>query len=399
MIHKIWDYREVSGKEEINRIKEAADPVRERYVTYINSTYVGGGVAEIMHSLVLLLNSVGVRTAWRMFKGSERFFTVTKKFHNALQGEKVDFSEKDREAYLEETEKNCIMNFFGADDLVVVHDPQAVAMINHYNRVQPWIWRCHIDITQPFQPVWDFLKPSIKKYDGVIVSMEEYKKDLGIPQFIIPPSINPLNAKNRELPEKRTEALLAEKGIDTDKPLITQVSRFDKWKDPLGVIGIFKKAREKVPGLQLAMVGDFAADDPEGPGMFKKLNERARGEPGIKIITNAPDEFVNAVQARSSAVIQNSTREGFGMTVTEALWKGTPVVARPSGGIPLQVLDGQTGFLASTPDEAAARCIELAQNQALREKLGAQAREHVRNHFLITRQLKDYLELFNKYIG
>lgn len=396
---KLNDYREIVGEETLQKIRDAASGLAGKKILHISATSIGGGVAEILSSLVILLKDLDIKASWEVIKGSPGFFDVTKSFHNAMQGGPLELTEQVKATYLDQLKWNSMMQYFEGQDLVINHDPQPLALIDFHKKAQPWVWRCHIDITNPHPGLWAFLAPFIKKHDGIIVSMESYRKpELGLEHFIIPPSINPLLEKNRELPGPEAEKLLSGAGIDTARPLVAQVSRFDKWKDPLGVVRAFKLLKEKVPDAQLALVGEFASDDPEGKVMYEKVKKEAEGIPDTHLITNAPALLVNAIQGRSAAIIQNSTREGFGMTVTEALWKGTPVVARPSGGIPLQVLDGKTGFLVNTEEELAKRCEELIKNPGLREELGSQAKEHVRKNFLITRHLQDYINLANRFL-
>lgn len=396
---KLNDYREIVGEETLQKIRDAASGLAGKKILHISATSIGGGVAEILSSLVILLKDLDIKASWEVIKGSPGFFGVTKSFHNAMQGGPLELTEQVKATYLDQLRWNSLMQYFEGQDLVINHDPQPLALIDFHKKAQPWVWRCHIDITNPHPGLWAFLAPFIKKHDGIIVSMESYRKpELGLEHFIISPSINPLLEKNRELPGPEAEKLLSGAGIDTARPLVAQVSRFDKWKDPLGVVRAFKLLKEKVPDAQLALVGEFASDDPEGKVMYEKVKKEAEGIPDTHLITNAPALLVNAIQGRSDVVIQNSTREGFGMTVTEALWKGTPVVARPSGGIPLQVLDGKTGFLVNTEEELAKRCEELIKNPGLREELGSQAKEHVRKNFLITRHLQDYINLANRFL-
>lgn len=400
MIPKLDDYREIIGEDAYQRILETARPLEGRSVSLMNSTCFGGGVAEILHSLVALMNGLNIRTDWRLFKGNPNFFNVTKKFHNTLQGQAGSLPETERKTYLDMVERNAMMNHYDHEDLVVMHDPQPLAMIGRYKaRKQPWVWRCHIDITTPNMEVWNFLSPFMKQYDGIIVSMDKYRKaGMGRPYHIISPSIDPLIPKNRAMPEQEADRLIAGAGLDAGRPIVTQISRFDIWKNPEGVIRMFRKVKEKAPDAQLAMVGEFASDDPEGPGMYDKVTAAAEGLKDVHFITNASNELVNAFQTRSAAVFQNSIREGFALTVSEALWKGTPVIATNVGGIPLQVIDGQTGFLISGEDEGARRCVQLIQDRGLRDRLGSQGREHVRKNFLITRHLQDYISLANHYI-
>ena len=400
MLPKLDNYREIIGEEAYQKIKETAKPLEGKLISLMNSTCFGGGVAEILNSLVVLMNELRIKTEWRLFKGNPDFFNVTKKFHNTLQGLEGNLPEAERKIYLDMVKRNAVMNHYDHEDFVVIHDPQPLAIIDHYKeRKQPWVWRCHIDITTPNMEVWNFLFPFMKQYDGIIVSMDKYKKDdMGRPYHIINPSIDPLIAKNRDMGDQVAEGLISKAGLDTSKPIVTQISRFDIWKNPEGVIRMFKKVKEQIPDAQLAMIGEFASDDPEGPGMFKKVTGVADGVKDVHFITNASNELVNAVQRKAAVVFQNSTREGFALTVSEALWKGTPVIATNIGGIPLQVIDGQTGFLISSEEEGVKRCIQLMQDKDIRDRIGSQGKEHVRKNFLITRHLQDYINLANHYI-
>lgn len=399
MIPKIKDYKGIIGDEMFERIKAEAEPLQDKHITHVNSTYMGGGVAEILNTMIPLQNTLGIETGWRLIKGSHSFFSITKKFHNALQGEEEKLSAKEKEIYIQEIARNSLMTHFRSHDLVMIHDPQALAMISYSKKRQPWVWRCHIDISSPYMPVWDFLKPYINKYDGVIVSRASYrKKDIIKPHFFIPPSIDPLSLKNKELTSTQAQRILAKNGIDTDKPIITQISRFDKWKNPLGVVKMFEKVHRKHPS-KLILMGDMATDDPEGPKIYSKIVKKTDGKKDVMLITKKDDLLVNALQKCSHIILQNSKREGFALTVSEALWKGTPVIGTNVGGIPLQIKQGKTGFLINNTAEGVKRTIQLLEDDKLRTKLGKNGREHVRKNFLITRGLLDHLLLANYYIN
>ncbi len=400
MIPRIRDYRKFVGQEKIEEVKELAEGLKGKRIININSSYSGGGVAEILNSLVILMNQMGMEVGWRLLKGSHSFFIVTKKFHNALQGKSFKLSARKKELYLEEIERNSLMSHFHDEDIIIVHDSQPLALINYMTKKQPRLWRCHVDLTNPDLLTWNFLKNFIQKYDAVVTSMEKYQRtDLKIPQHIIMPSIDPLTPKNKKLSERKARRILSKVGIDVDeKPLLTQVSRFDQWKNPLGVIKIFELVRKKID-CQLVLIGDVAGDDPEFYRIYEKVLKKSEKNPDIKNITQKGDVLVNALQSNSAIILQNSTREGFGLTVTEALWKKTPVIARNVGGIPLQVQHEKTGILVNSNREAAKWCLKLLRNEELRKKLGEGGREHVRKNFLITRQLEDYLNLFHQYLG
>lgn len=393
-------YRAVVGDEKIEEIYDEASPLSEKNVAHINSTYQGGGVAEILNSLIILMNDAGIETDWRVLHGDLDFFTVTKKFHNGLQGEQINLSDNKKQIYYINNVNNAIFTHIN-HDFVIVHDPQPLPLITCYKKRRPWIWRCHIDISNPMPDLWDYLKMFILKYDTMIVSMEKFKeKQLPnhiVPQSIIKPSINPLNLKNKDIPDETISKYLAKSDIKLDKPIICQVSRFDKWKDPEGMIKIFKKIKKKV-NCQLILVGSMATDDPEGQQIFERLEKSVEDEKDIHLIMNAPDIVINALQRVSAVVVQKSIREGFAITVSEALWKGTPVVASNVGGIPSQVIDGKNGYLLEPKDYDgfAERIIHLLKNPDKAEKMGEFGKQHVQNNFLITRHLLDYIKLLKQ---
>ncbi len=387
------DYREIVGDRVLNDIYRRKKTYGKR-VLHINSTYQGGGVAEILNSLVLLMNDVGVQTDWKILHGTPDFFTITKKFHNGLQGDSINISAMKKRIYYEVNKKNSV--FTSVDqDFVIVHDPQPLPIIRFYQKTQPWVWRCHIDLSEPYLPLWEYLTGFVSRYDKMIVSMEDYKRnDLQIDQQVIMPAIDPLTPKNKKLPERTVSKYLSKNGIERDKPIIAQVSRFDKWKDPLGVIKVFELVKEKVD-CQLVWVGNMVVDDPESTDIYNEVIERTKERDDITILANVTDIVVNAVQRASTVMMQKSIREGFSLTVSEALWKGTPVVASNVGGIPLQVINGDTGYLVEPHDVkgTAKRVIKILQNEKIAKKIGKRAKEHVRENFLITRLLSDYLGL------
>jgi len=395
----IYDYQRIVGTSVIQTVTKEAGTLADKRVLMINSTPSGGGVAEILNSLVLLLNSLGLKTDWRIIKGSDSFFSITKSFHNAFQGDTIRLTKAVRELYEQINYNNAAMTHLGHYDAVVIHDPQPLAMINFKDKHAPWIWRFHPDMTKPNPILLKYLKRFIGQYDGMIISTPQYRKSLlKIPQHIIAPSIDPLTDKNRPLDNKTIQSLFKAHAIKTDKPIIAQVSRFDKWKDPLGVIKVFKQVRRKI-NCRLVLIGNLASDDPEGPEIFKQVMKQANSEVDVLVNCNDNDLLVNALQTKARVVLQKSIREGFALTVSEALWKGTPVVGANVGGIPLQVINGKTGYLVSSQKQAADACIRLLKNNTLRKKLGTQGKEHVRKNFLITRHLHDYLKLFNHYLG
>ena len=401
--NNLLDYKRIVGKETIERIKAEAEKLQGKHVLSINSTYQGGGVAEILNSIIILFNQLNIDFGWRILHGTPDFFTITKKFHNALQGKKINLSTRKRDIYLETNKR--FSTFTHIDhDLVIVHDPQPLPLICYSEKKQPWIFRCHIDISEPNNQVWDYLKTFINKYDHFVVSLSQYlKEDIKIPQTIIPPAIDPLTPKNKSVSESNALKFLLKFGIEDNKPIISQISRFDRWKDPVGVIKVFERVRRKVD-CQLVLLGQFATDDPEGQKILETLEKRAEKssfKADIKLLVLDNAFLVNCLQRKSKVVIQKSIREGFGLTVSEALYKGTPVVASNVGGISLQVLDGINGFLHDPYDYGAFSnsIIKLLGDEKQREKMGERGREHVKKNFLITRLLFDWLILLNKHLS
>jgi trehalose synthase len=386
-------YKQIIGEETVERIKKKAKPLQDMHLVNVNSTYYGGGVAQILSPLTLLMNSLGIKTGWRVIHGPPDFFSVTKKIHNALQGGKINLSHRKMELYEQVVYENSIRNHLD-HDMVIVHDPQPLPIINHYWRRGPWIWRCHVDLTNPHQELWNYLAQFIEKYDAVILSSEDYAQKLKAPQLYFMPAIDPFSITNRDMTEKEVDERLHHYHIPTDLPLVVQISRFDRWKDPEGVIKAFKEAR-KDANCTLVLLGNVATDDPEGSEVYQSLlNER---EERIIILSHQDGALVNALQRKAAVVVQKSIREGFGLTVTEAMWKGAAVVAGNVGGIRYQIDNGVNGFLVSSIEEAANRIVQLLQNADLRKQLGEKARKRVRNKFLLTRYLEQYLDLFNSF--
>jgi trehalose synthase len=400
MISSIDDYRQIVGDEIIHTIFNKARKVANKHIVHINSTYQGGGVAEMLASLVYLMNEVGVFTGWRILHGSPDFFSITKKFHNALQGDPINLTNMKRELYTEQNEYFSRFTHLN-HDLIIVHDPQPLAMIKYYRKRQPWIWRCHVDLSNPNPELWDFLKSFIIRYDLVIVSNEKYKKeDLPVPQRIHYPTIDPFSSKNAPLDKGTIKKYLNKFGIPNGKPIITQISRFDKWKDPEGVVKVFELVKKEVD-CQLVLCGNLATDDPEGQLIYERLVQKTRKMKDVILILEENNILVNALQSSASVVIQKSLREGFGLTVTEALWKRRPVVASKVGGIPLQIIDEKTGFLVE-PDDVegfANKIIKLLKEPQLAREMGENGREHVKKNFLITRNLLDYLDIISELFG
>ena len=388
------DYEKFAGAETIERIQKKAEPLNGLHVVNINSTYYGGGVAELLSSMSLLMNSVGIKTGWRIIQGAPDFFSITKKMHNALQGDEINLSDRKMDIYEEIIYENAVRNHLESHNMVIIHDPQPLPMINHYKKNGPWIWRCHIDLTNPNKELWGYLAPMIEKYDAVIFSLKEYAQNIKIPQVFFMPAIDPFKIKNRELSEEEIRERLGHYDIPTDLPLVVQISRFDRWKDPEGVIEAFKIAQKEVKAT-LVLLGNVATDDPEGPEVYESLLKCR--EERIIILAVQDTALVNALQRRAAVVLQKSIREGFGLTVAEAMWKGTPVIGGNVGGIRYQIEDGVNGFLVSSPKEAAQRIVRLIKSEKLRRSMGKKARETVKKNFLLTRYLEQYLDLFNAF--
>jgi len=391
----IADYERIVGKNTIEELRILASKLKGRSIQNINSTSVGGGVAEILNRLVPLLNELGVNARWDVIKGGERFFDITKKMHNALQGKREEFTQNDFEEYIKTTEDN-LKNLKLGGDIIFVHDPQPCALIKFKNSFPAkWIWRCHIDLSSPDSKVWDFLKRYVLFYDAAVFSAPSFAQKLSIRQFLISPSIDPLSDKNKELEPEFIKSVLKKYGIERDRPIITQISRFDYLKDPLGVIEVFKLVR-KYNKCQLILAGGHARDDPESEKVLEDVRERAEGNPDIKVllIPQGSDLEINALQRASSVIVQKSIREGFGLTVTEALWKAKPVVASAVGGITLQIKHKYSGLLCHTVEGAAHMIRQLLNNANFARRLGENGKEHIRNNFLLTRHLRDHMLLF-----
>jgi trehalose synthase len=398
--NNLASYKKIVGRSEIDKVQAEAEKLSGKHILCINSTYQGGGVAEILNSLVPLFDQVGVDFGWRILHGAPDFFTITKKFHNALQGSKINLSQRKKEIYCQTNKR--FSTFTHIDhDLVIIHDPQPLPLISFYEKKQPWIFRCHIDISEPNKEVLNYLKGFIQKYDRFVVSLPEYKKDdLNIPQTVIHPAIDPVTVKNKPVSESKISKFLEKFGIDRKKPIISQVSRFDPWKDPIGVVKVFERVKKRMD-CQLVLLGQFATDDPEGQKVLHALEKKVNKSPfkeDIKLLIVDNAFLVNCLQRASSVVIQKSLKEGFGLTVSEALYKGTPVVASKVGGIPTQVIDGVNGFLHNPTDYNgfSNSIIKILNDEKLRDKMGKAGQEHVKKNFLITRLMLDWLILLNR---
>lgn len=384
-------YERYIGRETVERLKHKAESLQNLHITNINSTYYGGGVSVLLSSLTILLNSLGIRTGWRLIQGSPDFFGVTKKMHNALQGGDFTLSERKKTVYESIIEENALRNHLD-HDFVIIHDPQPLFMMQYYRKRGPWIWRCHIDLSNPAKELWNYFKPVVEKYDAVILSSEKYKQTLNTPQKIFMPAIDPFSTKNRELSDIEVAERLKRYDIPTDLPLIVQVSRFDRWKDPEGVIDAFERIRRQVPAT-LVLLGNVATDDPEGADVYQNLLNRR--DERIRILSHEDTALVNALQRSAAVVFQKSIREGFGLTVAEAMWKGRPVIGGDVGGIRHQIENDVNGYLVGSVEEAADRAVMLLKDKVKAEQVGQNARESVSKDFLMTRLLEQYLDLFN----
>ena len=386
-------FTDLIGAEAVERIAGKARRLRDLHVVNVNSTYYGGGVAELLSSLTLMINGLGVKCGWRVIQGRPDFFSITKKVHNALQGGEINLSDVKVRVYEEVLWENA-QRMHIDHDVVLIHDPQPLGLVRHYRKRGPWIWRCHIDLTNPHPALWRYLSQFIEDYDAAIFSVPEYAQNLAIPQLFFMPAIDPFAIKNRDLSEDEIDRRLAHYGIPTDLPIIVQVSRFDHWKDPQGVIAAFRQVRRQVD-CTLVLLGNVATDDPEGQVVFESLLDAQ--EERLIVLSCQDSALVNALQRRSAVVLQKSLREGFGLTVTEAMWKGAAVVGGDVGGIRHQIEDGVNGFLGSSVDEAAERIVQLLKDRDLRRRVGAAARHSVTERFLITRLAEQYLDLFDSF--
>ena len=404
--HKsLADYASIVGRGLIDEIHRLAEPLRGKRVVHLSATAFGGGVAEINYTLVPLMADVGLDVEWRIMKGAEEFFSVTKTIHNALQGDVRSLTPSEVEVFRRYNAENAEALAFDDYDFVIVHDPQPVSVIDHFDgRRAKWIWRGHIDFSTPNEDVLDVLLPSIRRYDAAIFHLPEYvprARDLP-PAFIWPPAIDPLTPKNMALSAEDARYIVDQFGIDVSRPLLTQVSRFDPWKDPLGVIDAYRLVKERAPEVQLALVGSMAHDDPEGWDYHDRTVEYAAGDPDLFILSNLNNVGaveVNAFQVQSAAAIQKSVREGFGLTVSEALWKGRPTVAGRVGGIVTQIEDGVTGWLVDSGEACAEACCAILDDPAAAHERALRGKEFVRGRFLTPRLLRDWLALFNRLSG
>ena len=401
--HKsLADYRSIVPRELMAEIDELAEGLKGQKVLHVNATAFGGGVAEILYTLVPLTTDAGLEAEWRVITAPPEFFTVTKSFHNGLQGTAVDFPAEARELYESVCRANAaeLTRYY---DFVVIHDPQPLAMRDFItlsqNRATSWIWRCHIDTSTPDQALYDYLVPSINGYDAAVYTLRDYvPQGLTVPVREIAPTIDPLAPKNMRLSREDAAYIVRQFGIDIERPLLLQVSRFDPWKDPLGVVDVYRTVKAKLPGMQLALIGSMASDDPEGWDYLEKVIAYVGGDPDVFILSNLDNVGsveINAFQSHADVILQKSVREGFGLTVTEALWKGRPTIGGDVGGIPLQIEDGVTGYLVTSAAECAERCLEVLADPEKHRRMALLGKEHVRREFLTPRLLRDDLRLFS----
>jgi trehalose synthase len=394
----LHDYAQITGEDVIAHLRQLAAPFAGAKVVHVNSTLIGGGVAEILTKLIPLMQELGIDASWEVITGGNQFFECTKGMHNALQGNQIHLSDHLLKSYEKTNASNAerMHASLNEADFVFIHDPQPAALLKHFpDRKGKWIWRCHIDASHPHRPVWKYLRPFIAPYDASVFSLAAFARELPHPIYLIPPSIDPLSIKNIPLEPGIVQQTYEKYHLDPERPLVLQVSRFDRFKDPIGVIHAYQLAKKFLPSLQLVLAGGEAADDPEGSAVLNEVQDATKGDPDIHVLLLPSDAHleINALQSAADIVLQKSIREGFGLTVTEAMWKGKPVIGGDVGGIRLQVVNHHTGFLVSTPEGAALRIRYLLfQPEKIRE-LGEKARIFVRDNFLITRHLREYLTM------
>ena len=391
-------YEPIVGKDVVQHLRQIAKPLAGMKVVHVNSTFTGGGVAEILHRLVPLMNDLGLDASWSVIAGEADFYQCTRRFHDGLQGNAVQLPNNLLSEYEKTNQRNAeeMRGTLEEADIVFIHDPQPAPLLrNTPGRKGKWIWRCHIDMSHPWRPVWKYLRPFVADYDASIFSLADFAQPLPHTQYLVPPSIDPLSEKNIDLPDNEIRAVYEQFHMDPERPLLVQVSRFDRFKDPIGVIRSYQLAKRMVKGIQLVLAGGGAADDPEGEAVLKDVYEAARGDDDIHVLLLPSDanRTINALQRASDIVLQKSTREGFGLTVTEAMWKSRPVIGGDTGGIRLQVVNHHTGFLVSTPEGAALRIQYLLRHKNIRAKMSDEAKRFVLENFLVTRHLREYLTI------
>lgn len=394
----IQDYGQVAGEDVINQLRQLAEPLKDMKVAHVNSTKSGGGVAEILEELVPLKRELGIDASWEVIKGNDKFFQCTKNFHNGLQGDPTPLNKELLDAYEQTNVENAeeLREKLEDADIVFIHDPQPLPLLKQCpDRKGKWIWRCHIDLGRPHRPVWKYLRKFAMDYDASIFSLADFAQPLPHPQYLIPPSIDPLNEKNMDLAAPEIDKVRTEFHLDPTRPLMLQVSRFDRFKDPTGVIQAYRLAKEFAPHLQLVLAGGTATDDPEGEVVLEEVKNESGDDPDVHILLLPPnaDVTINALQRAADIVIQKSVREGFGLTVTEAMWKGKPVIGGNAGGIKLQVVNHHTGFLVNSPSGASLRMRYMLRHPDRILEMGSKAKEFVRDNFLITRHIREYLSL------
>jgi trehalose synthase len=390
-MHSFESYAPLIGEEATERILRKAERLRDAHIVHISSTFYGGGVSEILTPLTLLMNDMHIETGWRMIQGTPAFFSCTKKFHNGLQGDTTEISSEEKQVYEQVTGENAMRLHLEDCDAVIVHDPQPLPLVRHLEgQGGRWIWQCHVDLSAPDAAVWNYLRDFVEHYDAAVVSLPEYKQTLGIPQHIITPAINPFSTKNCELTSSQIAQCLAYHRIPTDRPIVAQISRFDRWKDPVGVIEAVREAQKQVD-CTLVLLGNTAVDDPESDLILETIQSSI--DERVIVVTVDDPLLVNALQRQSAVVLQKSIREGFGMTVTEAMWKGAAVVGGNVGGIRQQITDGENGFLVNSTAEAAERIVQLLKNPKLCEKFGARAKETVRRNYLLSHLVENWIDL------
>jgi trehalose synthase len=391
-------YAEHAGQDAVDQLRQLAEPLAGLKVVHVNSTRKGGGVAEILETQVPLMREVGLDASWEVIDGTDDFFACTKAFHNALQGKILPIADRLLRAYEDVNVKNAerLQPVLEEADVVFIHDPQPAPLLSHCGqRKGKWIWRCHIDLSHPYRPVWRYLRQFLLGYDASVFSLDAFVQPMPHPVFLITPSIDPLSEKNLPIDPETLSRVLEEFGIDPLRPMVLQISRFDRFKDPLGVIEAYRLAKGFFPSLQLVLAGGSAADDPEGEQVLGEVREAAKDDPDIHVLSSGhySDRTINALQSAADIVLQKSLREGFGLTVTEAMWKGKPVIGGNTGGIRLQLVNHKTGFLVDTPEGAAMRIRYLLSERPRIGQIGHGARELVRQNFLVTRHLREYLTI------
>lgn len=391
-------YAELAGQDVVDHLRQLAEPLHGMRVVHVNATRVGGGVAEILHKMVPLMQELGLEASWEIIEGTPEFYQCTKSFHNAMQGNKLEIPESLSSAYEDTNAQTAdiLRDKLQEADVTVVHDPQPAALIKYFTeRKGKWVWRCHIDASRPFRPVWKYLRNFVELYDASIFSLASFAQSLPHPVYLISPSIDPLHDKNIELDVEEMESVYGRFDIDPERPMILQVSRYDRFKDPIGIIQAYKMATKFIPPLQLVLAGGGAGDDPEGEMVLNDVRKAASDDPDIHILLLPGDAHrtINALQRAADIVLQKSTKEGFGLTVTEAMWKSKPVIGGDTGGIRIQVINYHTGFLVNTPEGAALRIRHLLNDRDTLLEMGNKANVFVRDNFLITRHLREYLTL------